>query len=160
MKKREWDVSASSWHPGFTSVVPIRPPDQNGVLSLLPPTTTTMALTAPESTLPYPSIHKNKKFVVLSDWCVVCAITGDVEAHCGSHRDGTITTRDSNDCTCIEVCSKDGRLTLCSLALAIRHDRQSGVRHRETARRKSCDAGGQNDFPVRTHDSIHNYRLA
>ncbi|EMD32203.1 hypothetical protein CERSUDRAFT_88125 [Gelatoporia subvermispora B] len=34
---------------------------------------------APESTLPYPPIHKDKKFVVLSDW------------------DGTITTRDSND---------------------------------------------------------------
>ncbi|KAI0676188.1 HAD-like domain-containing protein [Trametes maxima] len=34
---------------------------------------------APESTLPYPPIHKDKKFVVLSDW------------------DGTITNRDSND---------------------------------------------------------------
>ncbi|KAI0823489.1 HAD-like domain-containing protein [Trametes gibbosa] len=34
---------------------------------------------APKSTLPYPAIHKDKKFVVLSDW------------------DGTITTRDSND---------------------------------------------------------------
>ncbi|KAF9461728.1 HAD-like domain-containing protein [Collybia nuda] len=34
---------------------------------------------APESTLPYPPIHKDKKFVVLSDW------------------DGTITTFDSND---------------------------------------------------------------
>ncbi|KAJ3862789.1 HAD-like domain-containing protein [Lentinula novae-zelandiae] len=34
---------------------------------------------APESTLPYPPIHKDKKFVVLSDW------------------DGTITTYDSND---------------------------------------------------------------
>ncbi|RPD60381.1 hypothetical protein L226DRAFT_217390 [Lentinus tigrinus ALCF2SS1-7] len=34
---------------------------------------------APESTLPYPPVHKDKKFVVLSDW------------------DGTITTRDSND---------------------------------------------------------------
>jgi len=34
---------------------------------------------APESTLPYPPIHQDKKFVVLSDW------------------DGTITTRDSND---------------------------------------------------------------
>ncbi|KAI1789215.1 HAD-like domain-containing protein [Ganoderma leucocontextum] len=34
---------------------------------------------APKSTLPYPPIHKDKKFVVLSDW------------------DGTITTRDSND---------------------------------------------------------------
>ncbi|OCH94039.1 hypothetical protein OBBRIDRAFT_789745 [Obba rivulosa] len=34
---------------------------------------------APESTLPYPPIHTDKKFVVLSDW------------------DGTITTRDSND---------------------------------------------------------------
>lgn len=34
---------------------------------------------APVSTLPYPPIHKDKKFVVLSDW------------------DGTITTRDSND---------------------------------------------------------------
>ncbi|KAJ7599585.1 HAD-like domain-containing protein [Mycena floridula] len=33
----------------------------------------------PESTLPYPAVHKDKKFVVLSDW------------------DGTITTRDSND---------------------------------------------------------------
>ncbi|RDB27056.1 Pdp3-interacting factor 1 [Hypsizygus marmoreus] len=33
----------------------------------------------PESTLPYPPVHKDKKFVVLSDW------------------DGTITTRDSND---------------------------------------------------------------
>ncbi|KAF4618712.1 hypothetical protein D9613_009873 [Agrocybe pediades] len=33
----------------------------------------------PESTLPYPPIHKDKKFVVLSDW------------------DGTITTYDSND---------------------------------------------------------------
>ncbi|KAF5378868.1 hypothetical protein D9615_006925 [Tricholomella constricta] len=42
------------------------------------PTTMTDTL-APESTLPYPSIHKDKKFVVLSDW------------------DGTITTRDSND---------------------------------------------------------------
>ncbi|EPT02183.1 hypothetical protein FOMPIDRAFT_1022985 [Fomitopsis schrenkii] len=34
---------------------------------------------APESALPYPPLHKDKKFVVLSDW------------------DGTITTRDSND---------------------------------------------------------------
>jgi len=34
---------------------------------------------APESTLPYPPVHKDKKFVVLSDW------------------DGTITTFDSND---------------------------------------------------------------
>ncbi|KDR79886.1 hypothetical protein GALMADRAFT_242000 [Galerina marginata CBS 339.88] len=34
---------------------------------------------APESTLPYPPIHLDKKFVVLSDW------------------DGTITTCDSND---------------------------------------------------------------
>ncbi|KIY53260.1 hypothetical protein FISHEDRAFT_33720 [Fistulina hepatica ATCC 64428] len=33
----------------------------------------------PESTLPYPLLHTDKKFVVLSDW------------------DGTITTRDSND---------------------------------------------------------------
>jgi len=33
----------------------------------------------PKSTLPYPPIHKDKKFVVLSDW------------------DGTITTYDSND---------------------------------------------------------------
>ncbi|KAI0314356.1 HAD-like domain-containing protein [Amylostereum chailletii] len=35
--------------------------------------------TAPQSTLPYPPIHQDKKFVVLSDW------------------DGTITTHDSND---------------------------------------------------------------
>ncbi|KAI0253964.1 HAD-like domain-containing protein [Lactifluus subvellereus] len=35
--------------------------------------------TPPESTLPYPPIHQDKKFVVLSDW------------------DGTITTYDSND---------------------------------------------------------------
>ncbi|KAL4079731.1 HAD-like domain-containing protein [Scleroderma citrinum] len=34
---------------------------------------------APESALPYPPVHKDKKFVVLSDW------------------DGTITTYDSND---------------------------------------------------------------
>ncbi|KAJ3508804.1 hypothetical protein NLJ89_g5552 [Agrocybe chaxingu] len=34
---------------------------------------------APESTLPYPPIHEDKKFIVLSDW------------------DGTITTYDSND---------------------------------------------------------------
>ncbi|KAI5119152.1 hypothetical protein M0805_005231 [Coniferiporia weirii] len=34
---------------------------------------------APESTLPYPPLHQDKKFVVLSDW------------------DGTITTYDSND---------------------------------------------------------------
>ncbi|KAI0063849.1 hypothetical protein BV25DRAFT_1869613 [Artomyces pyxidatus] len=34
---------------------------------------------APKSTLPYPPVHKDKKFVVLSDW------------------DGTITTYDSND---------------------------------------------------------------
>jgi 2,3-diketo-5-methylthio-1-phosphopentane phosphatase len=34
---------------------------------------------APESTLPYPPVHKDKEFVVLSDW------------------DGTITTFDSND---------------------------------------------------------------
>ncbi len=34
---------------------------------------------APQSTLPYPPLHKDKKFVVLSDW------------------DGTITTFDSND---------------------------------------------------------------
>ncbi|KAF9002649.1 hypothetical protein BDZ89DRAFT_1169707 [Hymenopellis radicata] len=34
---------------------------------------------APKSTLPYPPLHKDKKFVVLSDW------------------DGTITTFDSND---------------------------------------------------------------
>ncbi|KIJ56217.1 hypothetical protein M422DRAFT_23550 [Sphaerobolus stellatus SS14] len=38
-----------------------------------------MSISAPESTLPYPPIHKGKKFVVLSDW------------------DGTITTLDSND---------------------------------------------------------------
>ncbi|KAF8878715.1 HAD-like domain-containing protein [Infundibulicybe gibba] len=36
-------------------------------------------MAAPESTLPYPPVHKDKKFVVLSDW------------------DGTITTYDSND---------------------------------------------------------------
>ncbi|KAI9511028.1 HAD-like domain-containing protein [Russula earlei] len=35
--------------------------------------------TAPKSTLPYPPVHRDKKFVVLSDW------------------DGTITTYDSND---------------------------------------------------------------
>jgi len=35
--------------------------------------------TAPESTLPYPPVHEDKKFVVLTDW------------------DGTITTYDSND---------------------------------------------------------------
>jgi len=35
--------------------------------------------TAPESTLPYPPVYKEKKFVVLTDW------------------DGTITTYDSND---------------------------------------------------------------
>ncbi|KAH9959944.1 HAD-like domain-containing protein [Russula dissimulans] len=35
--------------------------------------------TAPESTLPYPPVHRDKKFVVFSDW------------------DGTITTYDSND---------------------------------------------------------------
>ncbi|KAI0692896.1 HAD-like domain-containing protein [Cytidiella melzeri] len=34
---------------------------------------------APPSTMPYPPLHKDKKFVVLSDW------------------DGTITNRDSND---------------------------------------------------------------
>ncbi|KAI0039090.1 hypothetical protein FA95DRAFT_1550906 [Auriscalpium vulgare] len=38
-----------------------------------------MADEAPKSTLPYPPVHKDKKFVVLSDW------------------DGTITTYDSND---------------------------------------------------------------
>ncbi|KAF9066665.1 HAD-like domain-containing protein [Rhodocollybia butyracea] len=38
-----------------------------------------MSAAPPESTLPYPPIHKDKKFVVLSDW------------------DGTITTYDSND---------------------------------------------------------------
>ncbi|KDQ52166.1 hypothetical protein JAAARDRAFT_163079 [Jaapia argillacea MUCL 33604] len=38
-----------------------------------------MTEAAPHSTLPYPPIHKDKKFVVLSDW------------------DGTITTQDSND---------------------------------------------------------------
>ncbi|KAF7764060.1 hypothetical protein Agabi119p4_8597 [Agaricus bisporus var. burnettii] len=38
-----------------------------------------MSEQAPESTLPYPPIHRDKKFVVLSDW------------------DGTITTYDSND---------------------------------------------------------------
>jgi len=38
-----------------------------------------MTESAPESTLPYPPIHKDKKFIVLSDW------------------DGTITTFDSND---------------------------------------------------------------
>ena len=26
---------------------------------------------APESTLPYPPIYKDKKFIVLSDWCVI-----------------------------------------------------------------------------------------
>lgn len=25
---------------------------------------------APHSTLPYPPLHTNKKFVILSDWCV------------------------------------------------------------------------------------------
>jgi 2,3-diketo-5-methylthio-1-phosphopentane phosphatase len=38
-----------------------------------------MSEPAPQSTLPYPPVHKDKKFVVLSDW------------------DGTITTYDSND---------------------------------------------------------------
>ncbi|KAK0220624.1 HAD-like domain-containing protein [Armillaria fumosa] len=38
-----------------------------------------MSDSAPASTLPYPPVHKDKKFVVLSDW------------------DGTITTCDSND---------------------------------------------------------------
>ncbi|KAH9478598.1 Pdp3-interacting factor 1 [Psilocybe cubensis] len=38
-----------------------------------------MSEQAPESTLPYPPLHQDKKFIVLSDW------------------DGTITTHDSND---------------------------------------------------------------
>ncbi|PPQ88787.1 hypothetical protein CVT25_010473 [Psilocybe cyanescens] len=38
-----------------------------------------MSENAPESTLPYPPLHQDKKFIVLSDW------------------DGTITTHDSND---------------------------------------------------------------
>ena len=66
----------------------------------------TTADPAPESTLPYPPIHKDKKFVVLSDWSVHLparparlsmgrAVDVDSYASC---RDGTITTRDSNDC--------------------------------------------------------------
>ena len=31
---------------------------------------------APESTLPYPPIHKDKKFVVLTDWCVASRFRG------------------------------------------------------------------------------------
>lgn len=31
-----------------------------------------MSEPAPESTLPYPPVHKDKKFVVLSDWLVPC----------------------------------------------------------------------------------------
>ncbi|KAL4072379.1 hypothetical protein V8B97DRAFT_1917168 [Scleroderma yunnanense] len=52
------------------------------LLHLLPPSAwsrLTMIEAAPESALPYPPVHKDKKFVVLSDW------------------DGTITTYDSND---------------------------------------------------------------
>lgn len=30
----------------------------------------TMSDSAPESTLPYPPVHKDKKFVILSDWLV------------------------------------------------------------------------------------------
>ncbi len=37
------------------------------------------------STLPYPPLHQDKKFVVLSDW------------------DGTITTRDTNDCRLVPL---------------------------------------------------------
>jgi len=33
---------------------------------------------APESTLPYPPIHKDKKFVVLSDWLVCIVMIFDL----------------------------------------------------------------------------------
>lgn len=54
---------------------------------------------APESTLPYPPVHKDKKFVVLSDWCVYSEYRGHfLVIDRFFTRDGTITTRDSNDC--------------------------------------------------------------
>jgi len=55
----------------------------------------------PESSLPYPPIHKDKKFVVLSDWSVLIYPSGFWELDGPpnfSCRDGTITTDDSNDC--------------------------------------------------------------
>lgn len=47
------------------------------------------------SVLPYPPIHKDAKFVVLSDWVSfsyadLCRIQADIQ-------DGTITDKDSND---------------------------------------------------------------
>ncbi|KAJ3544665.1 hypothetical protein NMY22_g2699 [Coprinellus aureogranulatus] len=57
---------------------------------------------APESTLPYPPIHRDKRFVVLSDWYVVdlrfktLHLTPNPPLPVHS-RDGTITTFDSND---------------------------------------------------------------
>ncbi len=54
----------------------------------------------PESTLPYPTVHKDKKFVVLSDWYVHASesFQSSINPFLPSHRDGTITTDDSNNC--------------------------------------------------------------
>jgi hypothetical protein len=63
---------------------------------------------APESTLPYPPIHTDKKFVVLSDWLVcifrrsfILVVRDELTLYFlfQCDRDGTITTYDSNDCT-------------------------------------------------------------
>jgi hypothetical protein len=59
----------------------------------------TMTDSTPESTLPYPPIHKDKKFVVLSDWLVSFHVKSRlIVTDSGIARDGTITTYDSNDC--------------------------------------------------------------
>ena len=74
--------------------------------------TTTEMSDIPESTLPYPPIHKDKKFVVLTDWSVRVRFTIlltrqliksfpfalNVAIRCSPCRDGTITNCDSNDC--------------------------------------------------------------
>jgi hypothetical protein len=52
----------------------------------------------PESTLPYPPLHLDKKFVVLSDWYVIAYTSPWFDIKSSLRRDGTITTRDSNDC--------------------------------------------------------------
>lgn len=57
-----------------------------------------MSEQAPESTLPYPPIHKDKKFVALSDWFVSSWLAFGYSILTRLYRDGTITTYDSNDC--------------------------------------------------------------
>jgi len=70
-----------------------------------------MSRAIPESTLPYPPVHKDKKFVVLSDW------------------DGTITNLDSNDYMTDNLgMGKDARRVISLEILAGRQTFRDGFR--------------------------------